>query len=238
MTDGRTVWWAKDAAWWRRDGVLELLDDIGVVGPAIVDWLACEAKAQNAAGAVKSSYRAVAKGLNLELSTVCPLVSRCVQVGLLDDFEESGSKFTCRISGWKYEQDKAIAAAKKARQRAGSQVSSGGQTDPCPDASPSVPTGPQMSPTGQDRTGQVKNNPPTPQGGIQIPDPPVGKRGRDLEAYDSQIRAVAVELLTDVEADDAYYAVKGALGVPGDRSVDAVRDRARTLLPAKYRAAA
>ena len=112
MSDGRTVWLAKDAAWWRREAVIEMLEEVGPVGPAVVDWLACEAKAQNQGGMVKAGYRAIAHGLFIELSTVCPLVSLGVRVGLLDDFEEDGRTFTCRISGWESEQGRASGAAK------------------------------------------------------------------------------------------------------------------------------
>lgn len=161
MSDGRTVWLAKDAAWWRREAVIEMLEEVGPVGPAVVDWLACEAKAQNQGGMVKAGYRAIAHGLFIELSTVCPLVSLGVRVGLLDDFEEDGRTFTCRISGWESEQGRAIGAAKKARQRAASERDSPANrhfpfTSASPAVSPPAPPSPEMSPTGQDRTGHIE----------------------------------------------------------------------------------
>lgn len=117
MADGRTSWWAKDAAWWRRESVVELLEDVGLAGPAVVDWLACEAKAQNAGGVVKAGERTIARGLGIDLVTVGHALSRAVAVGLLDDFEQDGRTFTCRISGWRSEQERANAATRKARER-------------------------------------------------------------------------------------------------------------------------
>lgn len=157
---GRTVWWAKDAAWWRREAVVELLEEFGPAGPAVLDWLTCEAKAQGSTGDVKAGYRAIARGIGVDVVTVCPVVSRCVQLGALDDFKDSGRTFTCRISGWHDEQVRAVETVKKRRQRAtASDDSPAKPPDPAKglngtkgDMSPTVPESP---PTGQDRTEDV-----------------------------------------------------------------------------------
>jgi hypothetical protein len=119
VSEGRTVWWAKDAAWWRREYIVALGEEFGPLGPAIVDWLAGEAKAQNDAGRVKTGYRSLARGCFADdLVTVRHAVSRAVALGALDDLVEDGERFTCRISGWKSEQDRALAARRKAESRA------------------------------------------------------------------------------------------------------------------------
>lgn len=155
MSDGRTVWWAKDSAWWRRERVVELGEEFGSAGPAVVDWLACEAKAQNAGGRVQAGHRTVARGCFVEVVTVGHVLSRAVTLGLLDDFAEDAGRFECRISGWGAEQDRVKATARKAEQRIRESV---GKGDP-PRGSRSVTPGHAESrpvtespPTGQDRT--------------------------------------------------------------------------------------
>jgi hypothetical protein len=115
---GRTSWWAKDSAWWRREGIVALQEECGLLGPAVVDWLTCEAKAQDDGGYVKSGCRTIAKALDSDAVTVGHALSQAVRLGLLDDLEEADLKFTCRISGWRDEQEKALGAVRKARQRA------------------------------------------------------------------------------------------------------------------------
>lgn len=125
MTAGRTVWWPKDSAWWRRERVVELGEELGAEGPAVIDFLSCEAAAQNDGGRVKTGYRSVARGCFVELVTVRHVVSRAVTLGVLDDFEEGGNTFVCRMSGWQEDNARGKAAARQAaargRREAGSQ---------------------------------------------------------------------------------------------------------------------
>lgn len=160
MSDGRTVWWAKDSAWWRRERVVELGEEFGSAGPAVVDWLACEAKAQNAGGRVQAGHRTVARGCFVELVTVGHVLSRAVTLGLLDDFVDDSGRFECRISGWGAEQERVKAATRKAEQRI---RDSAGKGDP-PRGSRSVTPGhvesrsvTESPSTGQDRTGPEEN---------------------------------------------------------------------------------
>jgi SOS response regulatory protein OraA/RecX len=118
VTGGRTVWWAKDSAWWRRELIVELGEEFGAAGPAVIDWLACEAKAQNDSGCVKAGRKTVARGCFVEVATVSNVLSRSVTLGLLEDFKEDGSRFTCRISGWLADNERASAAARQSRKRA------------------------------------------------------------------------------------------------------------------------
>ena len=115
---GRTVWRAKDAAWWRREWIVELGEEFGAAGPSVIDWLECEAKSQNDGGRVKAGPRTVARGCFVDLVTVGHVLSRSVTLGLLVDYEDKGGRFECRISWWQADQDKSSAAIRKARQRA------------------------------------------------------------------------------------------------------------------------
>lgn len=163
MTAGRTVWWAKDCAWWRRELIVELGEEFGPAGPAVIDWLSCEAKGQNDGGVVKAGYRTVARGSFVDVVTVRHVVSRAVQLGALDDFDEQDSRFTCRISGWRQDQEKGRAAARQAAYREGASGSStpsaaDEQAVTDRDVSRSVTPSHGESPTEQDRS----TTPPTP----------------------------------------------------------------------------
>jgi hypothetical protein len=146
VADGRTYWWPKDAAWWRREAVVELGEEFGPAGPAVLDWLSCEAKAQNDGGWVKTGVRSCSRGCFVDVVTVGHVLSRAVTLGSLDDFEERDGRFTCRISGWASDNERGRAAVRQAKHRA---------TKPkTPDESRSVTSrhGPSRSVTQQDRT--------------------------------------------------------------------------------------
>lgn len=156
---GRTVWRAKDAAWWRREWIVELGEEFGPAGPAVIDWLECEAKSQNDGGFVKAGPRTVARGCFVDVVTVGHVVSRSVTLGLLTDYTESDGRFTCRISWWKADQEKALAARRKAQQR----VQDPTDTGDSPPLSRSVTVShgesrsvPECPPTGQDSTEEEK----------------------------------------------------------------------------------
>jgi hypothetical protein len=171
VTDGRTYWWAKDAGWWRRARVVQLGQEYGPAGPAILDWLSCEAKAQNDGGRVKSGIPSVAHGSFTDAVTVSHVLSRSVTLGLLDEWQERDGVFVCRISGWQKDQERGRAAARQATARIRETQQPSDTPDEGPDAavtvrhgeSRSVTSGHAESPTGQDRT--EEQHPPTPQGG-------------------------------------------------------------------------
>lgn len=149
---GRTVWRAKDSAWWRRERIVELGEEFGAEGPAVIDWLECEAKAQNDGGLVKAGVRSVSRGCFVDAVTVGHVLSRSVTLGLLDEFVEDSRTFTCRISGWQEDQDKAQATARKARQRAR-------DDDADPAVEPNEPVGQTV--TQRDMSRPVTECPPT-----------------------------------------------------------------------------
>lgn len=103
-TSGRSYFWGKDAGWWRRRRNVVLLREFGVAGPAVIDWLSCEAKAQHLpgskAGYVKTGVESIADALRLDDEEVRAILSRSVTLLALDDYEEHDDLFTCRVSGW------------------------------------------------------------------------------------------------------------------------------------------
>lgn len=115
---GRTIWWAKDASWWKRERVVELGEEFGALGPAVIDWLSCEAKAQNDRGRLRAGFRTLARGTFSNVEEVRAIVSFAVDNGTLDDFTDEGRTFTCRVSGWTSDQDLATAAERQRRYRA------------------------------------------------------------------------------------------------------------------------
>lgn len=144
MSDGRTVWWPKDAAWWRREHVVALGEEFGPAGPAVFDWLTCEAKAQNDGGRLKAGVRSCARGSFAELDVVAAVLERAAALGALDDFELAEGRFTARISGWEKDNERGRAAFRKAQQRDRARH----------DPSPPVTDGHDESVKGQERTGQ------------------------------------------------------------------------------------
>jgi hypothetical protein len=150
MASGRTIWWPKDTAWWRREWIVELGEEFGAAGPAIIDWLSCEAKLQDNGGAVKSGVKSVARGTFVDVVTVGHVLSRAVALGQLEDFEERDGRFECRISGWKADNERGTATLRKRQQRDRQGAASGllepnlppGQPETGRDLSRDVPSGP------------------------------------------------------------------------------------------------
>ena len=117
-TDGRTHWWACDAAWYDRERVADLALMYGPAGVAALHWLCCHAKLLNDGGRIKTGFSAVTKGIGGKVAEVTDAVRYAAEIGALDDFEESdGKRFTARVSGWEADQDKALAAIRQARWR-------------------------------------------------------------------------------------------------------------------------
>lgn len=225
-TTGRTVWLAKDAAWWRRGRIVELGEEFGADGPAVIDWLTCEAKAQNDGGWVKTGHKPISRGCFVDLVTVCPILSRAVQLGLLDEFQGTETVFTCRISGWKDDQEKPLAAARKAEQRARESSEKPVDTGDSPlghfgtelDTAQLVPLRPEKSLTGQDSTEELP------------PLPPRGGRHRDHLAFDEQVRAYTRTLPVDATHPDTWHQVKAAIST-GARTADSILDFFREWRP-------
>lgn len=157
--EGRTVWQAQDAAWWRRERIVLLGQEFGSEGPAVANWLECEAKAQNAGGLVKAGYATAAHGTFIEggAARAREIVSYAVEIGFLEDFEEGERTFTATIAAYSADQGKGRAATRKADQRDRDQE---GQDVTDDDESRSV-TGSHapVSETGQERTEEKNTSP-------------------------------------------------------------------------------
>ena len=121
MSSGRTTWWGKDSGWYRRDYIIALVEEFGTAGPAVIDYICCECAAQDGytQGSVKTNHRAIMRDTGVSLVTLLAILDAAVTLGLLEDFERLNDHlFTCRISGWKSDRDKALASIRKARSRA------------------------------------------------------------------------------------------------------------------------
>lgn len=150
MSDGRTVWWSKDATWYDRESNILLGAEFGAEGTTVIDVLCCQAKLENDAGRVKTGYASLTRRGNIgSEKTTRTIVARAVEIGALDDFAECGLTFTVRVSGWRADQDHARAAAKQAayRQREAERPVTSGNGP--------VTLGNDPSPTEQNRTEQT-----------------------------------------------------------------------------------
>lgn len=119
----------KDSAWWRRERIVELGEEFGAAGPAVIDWLSCEAKVQDDGGRVKSGLRSVARGCFVDVDVARHVLSRArsVTVGLIEDYVEDGTRFECRLSGWSADNARGGAALRQraSRERRASESGSG-----------------------------------------------------------------------------------------------------------------
>lgn len=154
MTAGRTMWFAQDVARHRRSLMVELQADHGPVALAVDVVLQSAAKEQNDGGNVKTGFAALARESAATAAEVRAFVVDAAAIGWIDDLQiaEDDRRFTCRVSGWASDQDRARAAWKKASQRAKAlqtqEKDTGGQGG---DTSPVVPKCP---PTAQHSTAQ------------------------------------------------------------------------------------
>jgi hypothetical protein len=119
MSAGRTTWWPKDAAWHRRELIVELGEEFGAEGPLVVDVLCAWAQEQRAAGTVRGGFRTLAREAFVTVSHAQSILARATEIGVLDDLEcdPDGRRFTCRVSGWKADQDRGRAAVRQAGKR-------------------------------------------------------------------------------------------------------------------------
>lgn len=120
MADGKTYWWAKDAQWLQRDGIVELGTEFGAAGPLLLDALCGMAKLENDAGHVFTGYVALARVAFTDPDVCRQVIERAVEIGVLDDFEpaDDGRRFSVRVSGWQADQKKGRAADRDAQRRA------------------------------------------------------------------------------------------------------------------------
>lgn len=117
---GRTSWWPKDAAWLRRELIVELGEEHGPGGATVLDALSGWAQEQRAHGEVRGGFRTLAREAFVTIDQARAIVQHAAQIGALDDLTvaEDGRRFDCRVSGWQADSERGRAAFRKAGQRA------------------------------------------------------------------------------------------------------------------------
>lgn len=121
MSAGRTLWYSEDSAFVQRGRIVALGEEFGAVVLAVMMVLRGEAKQQNDSGWVLSALSTVARNsFSGDRVLVRRVIERAGEMGELDELEwkDDGLRFTCRISGWKDDQDKAATARRVAKHRA------------------------------------------------------------------------------------------------------------------------
>lgn len=116
---GRTIWQAQDCAWWSRERVVELGEEFGPAGPAVANWIECQAKLQNSGGLVKAGYRSIARGAFLHggAEEARRIVHFAVSIGFLKNLDEGAHTFTARVSAYAGDQRTGGATLRKQAQR-------------------------------------------------------------------------------------------------------------------------
>ena len=119
MTSGRTTWWAKDAAWHRRELMVELGEEFGAEGPFVVDVLWCWAQEQRDSGMVLGGFRGLSRETFVSPDRCRQIVAYAAEIGAIDDLilDDDGRRFTCRVSGFRADQDRGRAAWRQAGKR-------------------------------------------------------------------------------------------------------------------------
>lgn len=146
---GRTSWWPCDAAEHDRELHVELGEEFGPGGPLTMRVLKDLAQQQRTdEGEVRTGFRSLRQKTHVESpAKVREIVEKAAEIGAIDDLEidADGRRFTCRVSGWRADQDRGRASIRKADQRAKDaelsrqNVTSPGVVTPERDVSRSVP---------------------------------------------------------------------------------------------------
>lgn len=173
---GRTIWQAQDCAWWLRERITELGEEFGPAGPAVANWLECQAKLQNAGGLVKTGYRAIARGAFLTggAEEAERIVRFAVDVGFLHGFEEGTRTFEAVVSAFKADQARGRDTMNKQDKREAEVTA---QSEEPPRTRPDK--------TGQDRTCPVPVGTGEKRREELHPLPPQGGRKRDLAEWET-----------------------------------------------------
>jgi hypothetical protein len=117
---GRTSWWSKDAAWHRRERIVELGEEFGSAGPMVIDVLSCWAQEQKSSeGRVRGGYRTLAREAFCEPDEARKIVQFAGEISALDDLavDPDGRLFECRVSGWSADQVRGKASWRQQEKR-------------------------------------------------------------------------------------------------------------------------
>jgi hypothetical protein len=204
MSAGRTTWWPKDAAWHRRELIIELGEEFEAAGPFVIDVLSAWAQEQRAAGVVRGGFKTLAREAFVTPSYALSIISRAAEIGALDDLklDEDGRRFTCRISGWDADQARGRAAVRMAQKRANVEDSS--DPDDEPESEECVTEANVL----RDVTHSALPN-LTKEEELQPPTPKGGNRQRDLKSFDEAVQTYSSAL--GIEHEDGWHNVKGAI---------------------------
>jgi hypothetical protein len=162
VTTGRTIWQAQDCAWWTRERVTELGEEFGPAGPAVANWLECQAKLQNSGGKVKAGYRAIARGAFLEdgADQAERIVRFAVAIEFLTGFEEGSRTFVATVAAFKSDQSRGRDTITKGDRRTGEPTVASEEsprtTPDNPGQGPTCPTSPRER-RGEERTEETNN---------------------------------------------------------------------------------
>lgn len=119
---GRTTWYAEDAAWHRRELIVEIGEEFGAGGVLVMKVFRAWAQEQrsNGCGKVRGGFRSLAREAFVTVADARAVVEGAAAIGALDDLEvdQDGRRFTCRVSGWTADQERGRAAFRKEKQRA------------------------------------------------------------------------------------------------------------------------
>jgi len=232
---GRTTWWPKDAAWLRRELVVELGDEFGPSGPLVLDALCGWAQEQRSSGLVRGGWRALAREAFVTVCCAQTVVERAAQIGALDDLEldSDGRRFTCRVSGWQADVERGRSALRMAKSRA--------VTDDLDDDS--EPNTPEQDATARNVLRRVtprplhnitkeEQHPQTPKGDLPVPlvapVKPSGQRKRDLDKWQAEFDAWASEHFPGVEPRGLAGLVSWVQSRQVPATPDAVREFAES----------
>lgn len=116
---GRTSWFPRDAAWHRRELIVELGEEFQAEAISTMDVVCAWAQEQRAGGEVRGGFRTLAREAFVTVSHAVSIVSRAAAIGLLDDLEidDDGRRFSCRVSGWKADSERGRAAVRQDAKR-------------------------------------------------------------------------------------------------------------------------
>lgn len=134
---GRTSWYGEDAAWHRRELIIELGDEFGPAALAVMKVLRAwtQEQVRGSANPIRGGFRGLAREAFTDAETVRAVIERAAAIGALDDLvlEEDERRFVLRVSGWVADQDRSRAAFRKQAQRernADTDADSGGVVTP------------------------------------------------------------------------------------------------------------
>lgn len=207
MSRGRTSWYAHDAAWHRRELIVELGEEYGP--PAVSVMTALKGMAQEQRhpdGEVLTGYRTLAREAFVDVDQARAIVEAAAAIGVLDDLSqlEDGKRFTCRLSGWRADQEKGRAAFRQAASRARRAEDSAQEPGP----QPVTPVTDRDAVTPErDTSRRVTEKPPPDITKQEPPVVPQGGRDRDRAKVEQELDAWCAHHFPERDRNDVVMAI-------------------------------